>query len=185
MKSNQEFTGRYSLQNKSLKDRYDNTIRFLKKSVNPPTKILDLGIHSLLSELMIQNNYIVTNTEKGIDLDEAYSNIDTTGYDLVTAFEIFEHLVAPYNILKEIKAPQLIASIPLKLWFAPAYWNDNDPWDRHYHEFEPRQFDMLLEKSGWKIISSEKWISKSYKIGLRPLLRRFNPRYYIVHCVRK
>ena len=24
----------------------------------------------------------------------------------------------------------------------------DDPWDRHYHEFEPRQFDWLLEKAG-------------------------------------
>jgi hypothetical protein len=30
-------------------------------------------------------------------------------------------------------------------------------WDRHYHEFEDWQLDWLLEKTGWKIIDSQKW----------------------------
>ncbi|HLF63260.1 MAG TPA: hypothetical protein VI603_05895, partial [Saprospiraceae bacterium] len=56
---------------------------------------------------------------------------------------------------------------------------------RHYHEFEPRQFDMLLNKAGWNIVASEKWTSYDNKIGLRPLLRRFTNRYYIVYCTRQ
>jgi len=103
----------------------------------------------------------------------------------VTAFEIFEHLLAPYNILKELKCNKLIASIPLKLWFARAYWNESDDWDKHYHEFEPKQFQFLLEKTGWKIKDSEFWTSPDQnKIGVRPLLRYFYPRYYIVYCER-
>ena len=36
-----------------------------------------------------------------------------------------------------------------------AYKSKTDPLDRHYHEFEPWQFDWLLEKSGWKIIKED------------------------------
>ena len=39
--------------------------------------------------------------------------------------------------------------VPLNLWFASAYRNKTDLWDRHYHEFEDWQFDWLLEKAGW------------------------------------
>ena len=181
----QTFSEGYSLDNKTLASRYHKTIKFVEKCIRPPANILDLGIENLMGNLLKEKGYSITNTEMGLDLDTHYTTVETNGYDVVTAFEIFEHLVAPYNILKEIKAKQLIASIPLNLWFAKAYWNEKDEWDRHYHEFEPRQFDMLLDKAGWEIIDSEKWVSRTHRFGIRPLLRRFTPRYYIVHCKRK
>ena len=168
----------------NLKDRYNKSLNFLTKSVPPPCKILDLGTANLLSELMIENGYNVINTE-GEDLDIEYDIVKNIDVDLVTAFEIFEHLMAPINILSEIKTEKLVASIPLNLWFAKAYWNKDEEWDRHYHEFEDRQFNWLLKKAGWKIIKSEKWIAPTKQLGIRPILRRFTPRYYIVYCVRK
>ena len=66
---------------------------------------------------------------------------------------------------QKIKAKKLIASIPLRLWFAKAYRNNKDPRDCHYHEFEDWQFDWLLEKSSWKIIETQKWTSPINKIG--------------------
>ena len=94
-------------------------------------------------------------------------------------------MLAPFNILNQIKASKLIASVPLKLWFANAYWNEKDDWDKHYHEFEEKQFNFLLQKTGWKIIDSEKWTPKStFKFGIRPILRMFTKRYYIVYCER-
>ena len=90
-------------------------------------------------------------------------------------------MLAPFNILRELKTDKLVASIPMKLWFASAYWGSED-WDKHYHEFEKKKFDFLLKQSGWKIIDSETWISYDNKIGFRPILRRFIPRYYILYC---
>ncbi len=164
--------------------RYRITLDFLKKHVNSNEEILDLGVANPFSEILKNNNYKVTNTS-GEDLDIDYSEIKNSKAEVVTAFEIFEHLVAPFNALKEIKADKLIASVPLKLWFSNAYKNPNDKWDRHYHEFEDWQFDWLLEKSGWEIISRKKWTNPTKKIGLRPILRFFTPRYYIVYAKRK
>ena len=164
--------------------RYRITLDFLKKHVNSNEEILDLGVANPFSEILKNNNYKVTNTS-GEDLDIDYSEIKNSKTEVVTAFEIFEHLVAPFNALKEIKADKLIASVPLKLWFSNAYKNPNDKWDRHYHEFEDWQFDWLLEKSGWEIISRKKWTNPTKKIGLRPILRFFTPRYYIVYAKRK
>ncbi|MFQ3369323.1 MAG: hypothetical protein ACI8PF_000614 [Flavobacteriaceae bacterium] len=164
--------------------RYRITLDFLKKHVNSNEEILDLGVANPFSEILKNNNYKVTNTS-GEDLDIDYSAIKNSKAEVVTAFEIFEHLVAPFNALKEIKADKLIASVPLKLWFSNAYKNPNDKRDRHYHEFEDWQFDWLLEKSGWEIISRKKWTNPTKKIGLRPILRLFTPRYYIVYAKRK
>ena len=164
--------------------RYRITLEFLKKYIDTNEEILDLGVPNPFSEIMKKNNYTVFNTQ-GEDLDIEFSTVKKSNASTVTAFEIFEHLVAPFNVLREIKADKLIASIPLKLWFSSAYKNPNDKWDRHYHEFEDWQFDWLLEKSGWEVISKKKWTNPIKKIGFRPILRLFFPRYYIVYAVRK
>ena len=113
------------------------------------------------------------------------STIKSSDTTVVTAFEIFEHLLSPFTVLKDIKSNKLVASVPLKLWFAPAYRSKTDKWDRHYHEFEDWQFNWLLEKAGWKIIAHKKWTNPVKKIGFRPILRWFTPRYYIVYAERK
>lgn len=164
--------------------RYAITARFLKNAVPTGTEILDLGVSNPFSEIMKAEGYSVTNTG-GEDLDLDTSAVKNTNAEVVTAFEIFEHMLAPYQVLKDIKATKLVASIPLRLWFAPAYRSKTDMWDRHYHEFEDWQFDWLLEKSGWEIKKREKFTHPVKKIGFRPLLRLFTPRYYIVYAERK
>ena len=164
--------------------RYNHTIEFLQKVLPAPAKILDLGIRNPFSEIMEQHGYTVYNTQ-GEDLDKLPSIVKQFEVDAVTAFEIFEHLVAPFNVLKAIESTKLIATIPLDLWFARAYRSDTDKWDRHYHEFEDWQFDWLLEKSDWEIKKTEKWTSPINKIGFRPILRKFTPRYYAVYAERK
>jgi hypothetical protein len=161
--------------------RYKHTLAFLEKHCPAPKSVLDLGIENPFSEIMKNAGYKVKNTQ-GEDLDVDYQIAATADVELVTAFEIFEHLIAPFNVLKAIKADKLVASIPLKLWFAPAYRSKTDPWDRHYHEFEDWQFDWLLEKAGWQIKAREKWTNPVNKIGIRPLLRTLTPRYYIVYA---
>jgi len=163
--------------------RYKLTLDFLKEHIPASSKILDLGVENPFSEIMKENGFSVKNT-KGEDLDEDFSSVQSSDADVVTAFEIFEHLIAPYNILKEIKADKLVASIPMRLWFATAYRSKTDKWDRHYHEFEDWQFDWLLEKAGWEIKAQKQWTNPVKKIGIRPVLRWFTPRYYIVYAER-
>lgn len=164
--------------------RYRHTLAFLQKHIKSSEEILDLGVENPFSEVMRNNGYSVENT-KGQDLDLEFDQIRNSKAEAVTAFEIFEHMIAPFNVLREIKANKLVASIPLKLWFASAYRSKTDLWDRHYHEFEDWQFDWLLEKSGWIIKDTAKWTNPAKKIGFRPLLRLFTPRYYIVYAERK
>ncbi len=164
--------------------RYQHTLAFLKAHISPPATILDLGVENPFSEIMKKEGYQVQNTS-GEDLDLETNVVKTNNFEVVTAFEIFEHMVSPFTILKEIEAPKLVATVPLNLWFAKAYRSKTDMWDRHYHEFEDWQFNWLLEKAGWEIKASKKWTNPIKKIGLRPLLRSFTPRYYAVYAERK
>ncbi len=163
--------------------RFNITLDFIKEFVSTEEKILDLGITNPFSEILIKEGYSVTNTT-GQDLDTETSVVKTDEFDVVTAFQIFEHMIAPFNVLNDIKANKLVVSIPLKLWFASAYRSKTDKWDRHYHEFEDWQFDWLLEKSGWEIKKSIQFTSPVNKIGIRPFLRRFTPRFYLVYAER-
>lgn len=164
--------------------RYEKTLGFLKEVAPAPASILDLGVKNPFSEIMEKNGYSVSNTD-GEDLDLNTELVKNTTSDIVTAFEIFEHLVAPFHVIKAIQAEKLVATVPLKLWFSPAYKSKTDSRDRHFHEFEDWQFDWLLEKAGWEIKKRQKWTNPVKKMGVRPLLRNFTPRYYAVYAERK
>jgi hypothetical protein len=178
-------TKAYLKPNKELLERYSKTIEFINKlGLNKDDKILDIGISNPFTTIMIDNGYNVVNSGK-MDLDLYPEKINDNDIKIVTALEILEHLVSPFPLLKNLPGKKLIATVPLKLWFASAYKNPKDPWDCHYHEFEDWQFDWLLEKSGWKIIHREKWKAPSNKIGIRPFLRKITPRYYAVYAERE
>ena len=163
--------------------RFNITLDFLKKHVKTSETIFDLGVPNPFSKIMEANEYIVINTS-GEDIDENQTALQSEKYEVFTAFEIFEHLLNPYTILKNVKADKILISIPLRLWFSPAYRSKTDMWDRHYHEFEDWQLDWLLEKTGFKIIDRVKFTHPVKKIGFRPLLRFFTPRYYLVYAER-
>ena len=157
------------------------TTDFIKKFVDKNELILDLGIENPLSKMLKNNGYNIINTS-GEDLDIDQSAVKETNANVVTAFQIFEHLLNPFQLLMSIKANKLVCSVPLSLWFANAYRNSKDIRDNHFHEFEDWQFRLLLQKTGWKIIEEKKFTNPVKKIGLRPLLRLFTNRYLIIYA---
>ena len=164
--------------------RFKLTLEFLQKHVLTTETIFDLGVPNPFSKIMQENGFNVKNTT-GEDLDNNQKALKAEKYDVFTGFEIFEHLLNPYTILENVTCNKVLISIPLRLWFSSAYKSKTDKWDRHYHEFEDWQLDWLLEKTGFKIVDSIKFTHPIKKIGLRPLLRWFTPRYYLVFAVRK
>ncbi|MGE0771746.1 MAG: methyltransferase domain-containing protein [Cyclobacteriaceae bacterium] len=174
----------YSNKNKVLQRRYQKTLSFLLQSANPPAQVLDIGTDNPFSKILRAHGFTVFNTS-GADLDLNPDEISQFNADFTTAFEVFEHLLNPLEVLRQVPSNRLFASVPLSLWFTTAYRSQTDPWDRHFHEFEDWQFDWLLEKAGWQIVRREKWTSPVKQIGLRPLLRLFFDRYYIVEALRR
>ncbi len=168
----------------ALERRYKKTTEFFLKHIDKDARILDLGIDNDFSKRLRTLGYNIQNT-RGEDLDTEPGILTRYGsYDVVTAFEILEHLLSPFVLLRDLPASKLVATVPLKLWFSKAYRNKKDERDMHFHEFEDWQFDWLLEKAGWNIIYREKWTSPSGEFGIRPVLRSFYPRYYAVYAER-
>lgn len=165
--------------------RFHKSLQFLEKHIPKQNPILDLGPLNPLSELMLSHGWKVENTPIDQDLDLDFKQVKQAELTVLTAFEILEHLVSPFPLLYESKQTKLVASVPLKLWFAEAYWSKTDPFDRHYHEFEPKQFQMLLDKAGWNIRDEQKLIVPNHGLGIRPILRNFYPRIYLVYAERK
>lgn len=166
------------------KKRFQITLDFVKKHLDQRKTILDIGVDNPLSKLMRELGYEVYNTT-GEDLDEDRSSLFQSKADVVTAFEILEHLFNPYELLKAIPSNEVLISVPLKLWFSKAYRSKTDPLDRHYHEFEAWQLDAILEKTGWEIKDRLMFTHPVKKIGFRPILRWFTPRYYLVYATKK
>ena len=133
--------------NNAHQQRFQKTLVFLNQNIDKGSHILDLGVQNPMSELMQVQGYKVENT-LGEDLDEDQTVLINSKAEVVTAFEVLEHLLSPYKVLKSIKAKKLVVSVPLNLWFSSAYRSKTDMRDRHFHEFEDWQFNWLLEKTG-------------------------------------
>ena len=82
--------------------RYKLTLDFLKNHISTSETILDLGVVNPFTDIMKENGYNVTNTN-GEDLDSDTSAIENSDATVVTSFEIFEHLLSPFTVLKSIK----------------------------------------------------------------------------------
>lgn len=155
----------------SFKSRLSKTKKLVNSFANKGETILDLGPDNSLRLELIKEGYNIRGTGF-VDLDDNYT---TEPADIVTAFEIIEHLRNPYMVLKNINADKLILTVPLNVWFSGPYWNDKDEYDTHYHEFYPKQIYSLLDKTGWLVIHSEKWWWSELTFKPRPLLRKFGP----------
>ena len=166
---------------KTPSHRYNKTLEMLKDILPEGGVIYDLGVRNPFSKIMEDEGFKVYNSI-GQDFDDDFELELPNDVDLITGFEILEHLVSPYPLLKNLKCNKLFVTVPLKLWFANAYRSKTDSRDRHYHEFEAWQFDWLLEKSGWSVKKKEFWKNPSFKLGLRPVLRNFTNRYYAVYA---
>ena len=167
------------------RDRFERTLAFVGRSLAPPAHLLDVGPDNALAARFRQAGYTVGNTGTA-DLDD-HPEAAGAAADALTAFEVFEHLLNPLGVLRAATAPRLFLSVPLRLWFAPAYRHPTDPWDRHFHEFEDWQVDWLLDAAGWDVVRRERWTPKGAGLpsGVRPLLRRVTPRWYVVEAHRR
>ena len=166
-----------------MKKRFKKTLELLGEKY-PPIILYDLGRITELSTLMNKTN-VVLNNFQDVDFDVDQREISTLSesVQLTTSFEVFEHLLNPYAVLKAIKSEELLCSVPLRVWFSRAYWR-SDKRDRHFHEFERRQFLWLLDATGWDVLDSGVWYI-GQGIGIRPFLRLFFPSYFWVHAKRR
>ena len=79
--------------------RYNKTLKMLKDILPKGGVIYDLGVRNPFSKIMEDEGFKVYNSS-GQDFDDDFDLELPNDVDLITGFEILEHLVSPYPLLK-------------------------------------------------------------------------------------
>lgn len=165
-------------------------VEFIKQNISKDKVILDLGIENRISRALVDAGYTVINSG-GEDLDVNQDIIKDSNYDVVTAFEILEHLFNPYTVLNSVKkGTTVITTVPLRhILIQDSYFKHNDSRMSHFHEFEDWQIIRLFEKTNYVILDhfkcSQGWMFQNWStfkraFGIRPIIRQFKKGLYIV-----
>ncbi len=134
--------------------------------------VLDVGENNPVG------NYLASSLE--LELENTVGDLDynfspsSTKHDVVFCFEVLEHLMSPKYFLLELKKymhrrTQLFISYPCR---PKLLWTD-----QHFHEYDRKRFQYLLDSTGFRILATENqhfprplW---AYLNGIRPMLRIF------------
>ena len=132
-----------------------------------PQKILDLGCQDgWLERGLRKENY--TNPIVGLDLPEVIKNYDYSDiqdfkvigknieegiskeqkYDCVCCFEILEHLIHPYKILKQIR--EIIEENGILLITTPN-GKEGKKHTTHFNWYDARRMQILLKLTGFEL----------------------------------
>lgn len=169
--------------------RWQKTLRFVEGSPLADTKVgsraasgLDLGDRTpLCDDLERLFGCPFASTGCDLDLDPLSGS-----YDVVTAFEVLEHLFNPLHALLEVRKvlagphARLFVSVPAA---KPAMLKSPD----HFHEMSPSELDSLIRRAGFSSIRSGSFRIRRwpfYLTGLKPLLRAFHEKV-LIHELRQ
>lgn len=169
------------LQNFWHKERFFQADKYLNKI--KASQILDIGCHGGIFTYQIFQKFKKSEIY-GIDISKnailyakrKYKNIkfiiaraeklpfENNKFDLITCFEVLEHVENPEEVIKEIKRvsrkeANLLIIVPTEnllfriIWF---FWTTLGPgrvWTHtHIQKFTNKNLDLLLQRTGYRII---------------------------------
>jgi SAM-dependent methyltransferase len=172
-------------------------LKFIEKFIRPPGKILDVGCGSgnFLHAARLrgwQPQGLEMNPDAVRSARESYSlnlicgrieefHIPNNEFDLITLWDVLEHLASPQATLERIHAALksegvLVLSVPNMASFDHALFGENwIGWDppRHLMLFEHSNIIDLLESSGFQILTRRCLLGGvgSFELSLRNRLR--------------
>lgn len=161
-----DLTADYS-NDRTTRLRWEKTRAFLNP-LGAATHGLDLGDRTPFTDELAQYfSCPFENTEIDLDIGRLKGE-----YDIITAFEIIEHLYNPLHCLLEVRRCLKPGG---RLYLSTPLGKPNFLWSPyHFHEMSISSLRSLFARAGFKIIRSEKFRVHSnwfYLTGLRPLLR--------------
>ena len=158
----------------NFNSRLKRTKNLLAQYIDKDTKVLDLGPDNLMRRKLADHFGNSISGTNHLDLNRNYSEIAYDNEDIITSFEVFEHLFNLYPVLKRLREFDipLICSVPLRFPLSKQYWTE-EYHDRHYNEFERNQIHWILTESGFNIVREEYWFLDWNLGGVRPFLRSF------------
>ena len=160
--------------------RWQRTLGFVKGSQPFATKAasgLDLGDRTpLCDDLETLFGCPFRNSRCDLDVEPLEGS-----YDVVTAFEVLEHLFNPLHALLEVRKvlsgpeARVFVSVPAA---KPAMLKSPD----HFHEMSPSELESLITRAGFRSVRSASFRIRRwpfYLTGLKPLLRAFHEKVLI------
>ena len=165
--------------NSATKIRWDKTLEFMGRGVNFKSA-LDIGDRTGLTEMM-EDKYGVKfdNTQGDLDKIELKGN-----YDLVTSFEVLEHL---FNHLFNLEQINNVLNQNGYLFLSTPMAKPDFLWaKKHFHEMSKRSIYALFESAGFKILRHGYFRVHPflfYTSGIRPLVQFFLDKIQIYELV--
>lgn len=154
--------------------RWEKTKAFLKKC--DIASGLDIGDRTPFTE-QLESHYNCSFENTTIDLDEGKL---TGEYDIITAFEIIEHLFNPLHLLTEISCVLKKNGI---LYLSTPKGKPHFLWSEdHFHEMNEKSILALIERAGFSVIRKEEIRIQPlqfYFTGIRPLFRFIFERHWL------
>lgn len=161
--------------------RWDKTLLFLRPAVGRTHRGLDIGDRSTITpELEKYFGFKFDNTS--IDLDYAWI---PNKYNVITCFEVLEHLFNPLNCLTEINHALLPGA---SLYISTPKHKPYFLWGDHFHEMHEKQILALFNRAGFEIIRRETIFTvplRSLLTGIRPWIRLFYDRVWLFELRRR
>jgi len=147
--------------------RRAKTLEFLTPHENAQ-KGLDIGERSFFTG-QLENLFGIPLDNTSVDLDVGSFESE---YDVITCFEVIEHLFNPLHCLLEIKKA---LSPGGRIYLSTPCGKPRLLWSpHHFHEMSSRSINALLQRAGLSVVRQKKirilpwW---HYLTGFRPLLR--------------
>ena len=165
--------------------RWERTLGFVEGSEPSALKAasgLDLGDRTQLCD-DLETLFGCPFASTGCDLD-----VDplSGSYDVVTAFEVLEHLFNPLHALLEVRKvlsgpdARVFVSVPAA---KPAMLKSPD----HFHEMSPCELESLIARTGFRSVRRGSFRIRRwpfYLTGLKPLLRAIHEKV-LIHELRQ
>ena len=153
--------------------RWSKTMEFVRQSAfdrSTVTSGLDLGDRTPLTA-GLEEWFGCHFSNTTIDLD---TGVLEGSFDVVTAFEVLEHLYNPLHLLLEVRkvlhsghCSRLFLSTPV---FKPLCLQSSD----HFHEMSRRALEALVARAGFRLVRSHEFRIRPlffYLTGVKPLMR--------------
>ena len=160
--------------------RWHKTTKFILAGSAPePWTIpdcLDIGDRSILTERLesLFRAYFASTT---VDLD--VEKLPALGFDVITCFEVMEHLFNPLHCLLEMTKCLMPGG---RIYLSTPRFKPHFLWGTHFHEMSDRSLFALLDRAGLRIVRKQKifimpW--RSLLTGFRPWLRLIFDRVWL------
>ena len=155
--------------------RWEKTKTFLKKY--DAVSGLDIGDRTPFTK-QLEDHYNCLFDNTIIDLDEGQLIGE---YDVITAFEIIEHLFNPLHLLTEISS---ILKKGGKFYLSTPKGKPHFLWSEdHFHEMNEKSLLALIERAGFRVIRKDEiriHPLSFYFTGIRPLFRFIFERHWLM-----